>query len=111
MAYLYDGISYTDKIAFYIEIGQGKYELTHWCLLMEISFMNWVIYALGNGLASVYYQTITHTNACLVSKRPLEINFSEIWIKIQQFSIKKIYLNMSSANGGHFVQASFCQMS
>ena len=53
--------------------------------------------ASGNGLSPVRHQAITWTHADLLSIRPLETNFSEIWIKIPNFSFKKMHLKMSSA--------------
>ena len=51
----------------------------------------------GNGLVPVRRQAITWINADLLTIRPLETNFSEILIKIQRFSFKKMHLKMSSA--------------
>ena len=59
--------------------------------------MNWVNIGSGNGLSPVRRQAITWTNADLLPIRPLGINFSEIQIKIQNFSFMKIYLKISSA--------------
>ena len=42
-------------------------------------------------------QAIIWTNAGLLSIGPLRTNFSEILIKIQQYSLKKMHLKMSSA--------------
>ena len=39
---------------------------------------------------------------------PLETNFSEIQIKIQQFSYNEMYLKVPSAKPSHFVAASLC---
>ena len=50
-----------------------------------------------NGLSPVRHQAIIWTNAGLLSNRPLRIYFSENLIKIQQFSLKKMHLKMSSA--------------
>ena len=42
-------------------------------------------------------QAIIWTNAGILLIGPLGTNFSEIWIRIQTFSLKKIHLKMSSA--------------
>ena len=59
--------------------------------------VNWVIIGSGNGLSPVRRQAITWTNAALLSIRLLGINFTEIWIGILSFSLKKMHLKMSSA--------------
>ena len=51
----------------------------------------------SNGVAPNKCQAIPWTNADLLSINPSGINFSEIWIKIQQFSFSKMYLKMLSA--------------
>ena len=43
----------------------------------------------GNGLSPAWHQAITWTKAHLLSIGPLGTNFSEIWIKIQNFSLIK----------------------
>ena len=48
-------------------------------------------------LQSVWPQATTWTNARLLSIEPLETNFSEIQIKISNFSLMKMHLKMSSA--------------
>ena len=54
----------------------------------------------GSALAQVMAcrgQSITWTNADLLSIWPLGTNFSEIWIEIQNFLSTKMHLNVSSA--------------
>ena len=58
--------------------------------------VNWVNIASGNGLSPVRRQTITWTNTDLLSIGPLGINFSEIQIKIYDFSFTKMHLKMLS---------------
>ena len=58
--------------------------------------MNWVIIGSGNGLLSVRHQTITWTNAGLLSIGLLGTYFSEIGIGILSFSFKKMHLKMSA---------------
>ena len=55
------------------------------------------IMASDNGSVSVQHQAIIWTNAGSLSIWPLETKFSEVWIKIKQFSYKKLHLKMSSA--------------
>ena len=50
-----------------------------------------------NGLSPDRRQAIIWTNAGLLSIGPLRTNFSENVIKIQQFSLKKMHVKMSSA--------------
>ena len=50
----------------------------------------------GNGLSPVQRQAITWTNVDLLSIRPFWTNFSEIQIKIQDFSFMKMHLKMLS---------------
>ena len=50
-----------------------------------------------NGLSPSRRQAIIWTDAGLLSIGPLWTYFSEILIKIQQFSLKKMHLKMSSA--------------
>ena len=51
----------------------------------------------GNGLSPVRRQAITWINAGLLSIGLLGTDFSEIWIGILSFSLKKIHPNLSSA--------------
>ena len=50
-----------------------------------------IIIVSSNGLLPVQHQAITWTNADLLKIGPLGTNFSEIWIKIQILTLKKIY--------------------
>ena len=50
-----------------------------------------------NGLSPIRRQAIFSTNAGLLSIRPLGTNFSEILIKIQNFSFTKMHLKITSA--------------
>ena len=50
----------------------------------------------GNGLPPVQCQAITWTNTDSWSIGPLGTNFSEIWIKIQDFSFMKMHFKMLS---------------
>ena len=59
---------------------------------------NLVNIGLGCGLFPVCCQVNTWSSADLFPVGPLEINFSEIQIAIQTFLLKKMHLEMSSAN-------------
>ena len=59
--------------------------------------VNWVSIGSDNGLSPVWRQAITWTNADFLSMGPLGVNLSEIWIKIQKFSIMKMPLKFSPA--------------
>ena len=50
-----------------------------------------------HGLFGTVYQTIIWTNTGIWFIRPLGTNFSKNLIRIQTFSLKKMYLKMSSA--------------
>ena len=50
-----------------------------------------------NSLLPVRHQAFIWTNAGLLLVAPLGTNYSEIWMKIQYFSKKKLDLKMSSA--------------
>ena len=59
--------------------------------------VNHVSIGSDNGVSPIQCQAIIQTNAGLLSIRPLRTNFSEILIKIQNASFKKMHLKMSSA--------------
>ena len=65
-----------------------------WCIHASV---NWVRIASGNGLATVRGQTITWTNADFLSIGPLEIKLSEIWIKMWNIFLEKMWLKLMSA--------------
>ena len=48
--------------------------------------VNWAKIASGNGLLPTQHQAITLINNVLLPIGPLEINFTEIWIKKQNFA-------------------------
>ena len=50
-----------------------------------------------NGLSSDWHQAIIWTNDDLLLSKSLQTNFSEIWLKIRQFSFKQMNLKMLSA--------------
>ena len=49
-----------------------------------------------NGLLPGWHQAIIWTNDGMLLIGPLGTNFNEFFIKIQQFSFKKVHLKMSS---------------
>ena len=70
--------------------------LTHWGRVTDTCVSKLTIIGSDKGLSPGRRQAIIWTNAGILLIRPLETNFSEIWIKIHTFSIKKIPLKMSS---------------
>ena len=71
---------------------------THLPLVPPIyASVNWVSICSDNGLLPIRRQVIIWTNAGLLSIGPLGTKFSEILIKIQNFSLAKMHLNISSA--------------
>ena len=71
---------------------------THLPLVPPIyASVNWVSICSDNGLSPIRRQVIIWTNAGLLSIGPLGTKFSEILIKIQNFSLAKMHLNISSA--------------
>ena len=51
----------------------------------------------GNGLSHVRWPVITQTNTDILPIGPLRANFSEIQLKLQNFSFMRMHLKMSSA--------------
>ena len=75
----------------------SKAVLTHWGRVTHICVGNLAIIGSDNGLSPGRRQAIIRSNAGISLIGPLGTNFSEIWIGIQTFSLKKIRLKMSSA--------------
>ena len=73
------------------------YTLTHWGRVTHICVIKLTIIGSDNGLSPDRRQAIIWTNAGTLLIRPLWINFSEILIGMQTFSLKKMQLKMSSA--------------
>ena len=71
--------------------------LTHWGRVMHICIGKLIIIGSDNGLSPDRRQAIIWTNAELLSIGPLRTYFSENLIKMQQFSLKKMHVKMSSA--------------
>ena len=70
---------------------------THWGRVTHICVGKLTIIGSDNGLSPGRHRAIILTNAGILLIRPLGTNFSEIFIEIQTFSLKKIRLKMSSA--------------
>ena len=71
--------------------------LTHRGRVTQICVSELTNIGSDNGLSLGRRQAIIWNNAGLLLIEPLGTNFSEISIKIQIFSFKKMHLNMSSA--------------
>ena len=78
------------------KVGQQSH-LTHWGRVTHICVGKLTIIVSDNGLSPDRRQAIIWTNAGLLSIGPLRTNFGENSIKIQQFSLKKMHVKMSSA--------------
>ena len=71
--------------------------LTHWGRVTHICIGKLTITGSDNGLSPRRCQAIIWTNADILLIWPLGTMFSEIFIEIQPFSLKKMHLKMSSA--------------
>ena len=70
--------------------------LTHWGRVTHICVGKLTIIGSDNGLSSGRRQAMIWTNAGILLIEHLGTNFSQIIIKINTFSFKKMYLKMSS---------------
>ena len=75
----------------------AKYQLTHWGRVMHICVSKLTLIVSDNGLSPDRRQAIIWTNSGLLLIGPLGTNFSEIYIEILTFSLKKMCLKVSSA--------------
>ena len=75
----------------------GLNELTHWGWVTHLCIGKLPIIGSDNGLSPDRRQAIIWTNDGLLSIGPLGTYFSENLIKMQQFSLKKMHVKMSSA--------------
>ena len=71
-------------------------QLTHWGRLTHICVGKLIIIGSDNGLLPDQCQAIITTNAGLLLIGPLWTYFSENLIKTQQFSLKKMHMQISS---------------
>ena len=76
--------------------------LTHWGRVPHICVGKLIIIGSDNGLPPDRRRAIIWTHAGLLSIEPLRTYFSENLIKIQQFSLKKIQVKMSSGKWRQF---------
>ena len=90
--------------ALLVKIWYRWLNVTHWGWVMHICISKmhiWVskinIFGSNDDLLPGRCQTIICTNAGILSIGPLETNFSEIWIEINTFLLKKMHLKTSSA--------------
>ena len=89
---------YSFPIGFYIIGGFCTITaLTHWGRATHICFSKLTTIGLDNGLSPGQRQAIIWTNAGILLIGPLGTNFSEILLRIQTFSFKKMHLKVSSA--------------
>ena len=77
--------------------------LTDWGQVMHICISKLTIIGSDDGLLPGRYQAISWTNAGILWIGPLWTNFSEIPIKMQTFSFKKMHLKVLSGK-----QQPFC---
>ena len=90
-------------------IPMRSHKLTHLCRVTHICVSKSTIIVSDNGLSPDRRQAIIWTNAEILLIGTLGTTFSEILIKINTFSFKKMHLKMSSQEiGGHFVSVSMC---
>ena len=82
--------------------------LTHWGRVTHLCVGKLTIIGSDNGLSPGRCQAIILTIAGILLIEPLGTNFSEIIIRIQTFSFKKMHLKMASAKWRPFVSASMC---
>ena len=78
-------------------VNYSKNEISIKFELNSYTSVNWFRFSSGNGLLPAQCQTITWTNADVSSIGPWGTNFSEIQLKVQNFSFMKMHLKMLSA--------------
>ena len=111
-ASLYSNILATDDLGtqeaqfFQIIPASTSEDWTQWGQVTYILVNEQTIIGSDNGLLPGWCQAIIWTNAAILFIQPLGTNFSEILIRIQTFSFKKIHFKMLSAKWRHFVSAS-----
>ena len=72
----------------------GANELTHWCRVTHICFVNMATIGSDKGLSPGRRKAIIWTSDGILLIGPLGTNFSEILIKIHTFSFKKMHLKL-----------------
>ena len=88
------------------QAGHNTWQLTHWGRATHICVGKLTIIVSNNGLSPGWRQAIIWTIAGILLIGLLGTNFSEILIRIQTFSLKKMHLKMASAKWRPFVSAS-----
>ena len=92
MAYMYSA-----KYAWATPVVKKLIGLTHRPLVPYMCVIELDSIVLGNGLPPDRRQIITWTNTGWLSTGPLGTHFSDIRIKIQNFSFKKLHMKMLSS--------------
>ena len=85
-----------DPIQWHICLSFGLNVLTLCARVTHVCIGKLTIIGSDNGLSPGLHQAIIRTNAGILLTGPLGTNCSEILIEIQTFSLKKMYLKMSS---------------
>ena len=80
----------------WLNIKEALWHLTHWDRVTHICVSKLTTICSYNGLLPGQRQALIWANAGILLIWPSQTNFSEILIKIQTFSFKKIHLKMSS---------------
>ena len=99
----YDHLIFNMEISLPVRLfcGNGvwfaKCYLTHWGRVTHICVGKLAIIGSDGGLSPGRCQAITWTSAGILLIEPLGTNFSEVSIRIQTFSVKKMLLKMASA--------------
>ena len=92
------------QIHYVFNMTSASQEVTHLGRATHICVGKLTIIVLDNDLSPGRRQAITWTDAGLLSIRYLGTNFSEIRIKVPNFSFMKMHLNVSSAKWRTFCQ-------
>ena len=100
-------IAAADHLALCAARSSSAMILTHWGRVTHLCVGKPTIIGSDNGLSPDRRQAIIWTIAGILVIEPLGTNFSEILIRIQIFSFKKMHLKMS-AIWRPFVSASMC---
>ena len=77
-------------------LSQTQWVLTHWSRVTHICVSKLTIIGSDNGLSPGRRHAIIWTNTGILFIEPLGTNFSDIFIEIYTFSLKKMHLKMSS---------------
>ena len=86
-----------DMLSIHYNFMEATRRITHWGRVTHICVNKLTSIGSDNGLSPDRRQTIIWTNAGIVLIGSLRTNFSEFFIEIHAFSVKKIHLKISSA--------------